>query len=72
VERQLVKTCADSTTWNWELFNRDLEEEYFGAFPVPKYDLAGAYRYGGGGNFKELYEKKLPYVYFFAGQKDIY
>jgi len=38
-----------------------------GAFPVPKYDLAGKFRYheaGANANFKNYFNKKLVYSFF--------
>jgi hypothetical protein len=80
LERQHLKNREDSTTWDKELLQRDIDDSLsnskgkpfpHGAFPVPKYDLSGEFRYrgaGAGGNFKNYFDKKLVYSFYFANK----
>lgn len=77
-EKRHLKNREDSTTWDRELLQRDIDDSIsnskgkpfpHGAFPVPKYDLAGKFRYGGagvGGSFRNYFGKKLVCSFFFA------
>ena len=79
-ERDHLKNRQDSATWDKELMQRDVSDSLFnckgepfphGAFPVPKYDLAGRFRYQGagiGGNFLNYHDKKIVYRFFFKGK----
>lgn len=81
-QKQHLKNRQDSVTWDKELLQRDIDDSMgnkkgkpfpHGAFPVPKYDLAGYYRYKGAGvakNFKNYYGKKLVYYWFFANKTE--
>lgn len=82
LEKQHLKNRQDSTTWDKELLQRDINDSLanikgkpfpHGAFPVPKYDLAGKYRYSGAGawgTFKNYYDKKIVYSFFFANKTE--
>jgi hypothetical protein len=79
-EKQHLKNQEDSTTWSKELLQRDIDDSVNnrthkpfrrGAFPVPKYELAGYYRYKGegssGGSFPNYYGKRLTYHVYSKG-----
>lgn len=78
-----IRNQEDSTTWNKELLQRDIgdsltnkKEKPFpkGAFPVPRYELAGYFRYKGAGssvgNYPSYNGKKLTYHYYFKGKTE--
>lgn len=79
-EKEHLKNRQDSTTWDKELMQRDVEDSLYncqgrpfphGAFPVPKYDLVGKFRYKGagiGGNVVEYHDKKIAYTFFSKGK----
>ncbi|MEJ7738838.1 MAG: hypothetical protein WKF97_15545 [Chitinophagaceae bacterium] len=81
-QKQHLKNRQDSATWSKELLQRDIDDStgnqngkpfQHGAFPVPKYELAGYFRYKGAGvagNFKNYYGKKLVYYWFFANKTE--
>jgi hypothetical protein len=80
LEKQHLNNRQDTATWDKELLQRDINDSLsnskgkpfpHGAFPVPKYDLAGKFRYrgaGAGGTFKNYFDKKLVYSFFFANK----
>lgn len=80
LETQHLKNRQAATTWDKNLLQRDIDDSLsnskgrpfpHGAFPVPIYDLAGKFRYRGagtGGNFRNYFDKKIVYSYFFANK----
>ncbi len=84
LEKQHLQNRQDSTTWDWDLLNADLQLNKervskpiaYGAFPVPKYDLLGNESFKGvgtGGNFSgiDLNGKKILYSYFLVNKNAI-
>jgi len=69
LEKQHLKNRQDSTTWDIDdsLTNSKGKPFPHAAFPVPKYDLAGKFRYHGAcanANFKNYFNKKFVYSFF--------
>lgn len=82
-QKQQLRNQEDSTTWSKELLQRDIDDSLSnkkekpfpkGAFPVPKYEFAGYYRFKGagtsGGVFPSYYGKKLAYRFYFKNKTE--
>jgi|GEM_PF-1328699 len=84
LEQQMLIYRTDSSKWDYRLFKQDsptdsimAPRELFpfpnGAFPVPRYDLAGKFKYSGGevdGYQKIFHGKKLNGFYFSGGKTE--
>jgi len=82
-QKQHLRNQEDSTTWSNELLQRDIGDSVssrksrpfvIGAFPVPRYDLAGYFRYKGAGSklgsYSNYQGKKLAYHYYFKNKTE--